>query len=201
VEVRDELSVLPDDSAAREGLADRAERLAEIVAAFIPTWGLWQSHRDRPELDPRTCYSEGDHATAASADDVLRCLLRKRRLLEGLPLAAAALRMELFMAFRTLGRVPDVLWKPFDELPARALERRVRMFDWWVALAAGLVTLLAYLLTIYDNNFGTPSDYAKTFVAGFLGQLAGAAVAWNLFPPFRSYRATRTSPAKPAEAA
>jgi hypothetical protein len=74
------------------------------------------------------------------------------------------------------------------------------MFDKTVATASLLVTLLAYLLTVYGRDFGTWSDYAAAFTAGFVGQVAGATVAWNLFPAFRSYDASRAgSPApKPA---
>jgi hypothetical protein len=52
---------------------------------------------------------------------------------------------------------------------------------------------------VYDQDYGSPGDYSKAFTAGFLGQLAGATVAWNLFPAFRSYRALKSQPApKPA---
>jgi hypothetical protein len=197
----------PKDSAAREGLADRAERLAELVDAFVPVWNLWVSRGMPDDLDPNECYSAGAHATEGSQRRVFDCLDEKREALEAQPpVETEPVRegVRFFMAptgpIEFVQRFAGGLWNRFDELQPEAVERRVRMFDWWVALAAGLITLLAYLLTVYDNNFGTPGDYAKTFTAGFVGQLAGATIAWNLFPPFRSYRATRTTPAKPAEA-
>jgi hypothetical protein len=204
------LELKPDDSGEGDRLADQAERLTEIGNVFVPVWQLWQQ-KGRPEsLNPRGAYSaRAFNSKSRSLEvrrdlEVLRNRLRRYQpteaglfLFEGLP---TAMRRQLEFALQA--PPPQLrLWKPFDELEPKAIEHRVRLFDWGVGLASLLVTLLAFLLTKYGQDYGSLSDYAQAFTAGFLGQVAGATIAWNLLPPFRSYRATKTTAApEPAKA-
>jgi hypothetical protein len=217
-DLRAELELRQTDAKSADQLADEADRLAAIVDAFIPVWKLWVLHGgDDQSLSPVGCYDHrGRFRTEAAAREVRVCLTERRHALEE---REAASRVELLEAFRegARGRVAVELagldfsrsltalrqgaWRRWEELTPAAIQRRVRMFDWAIAFASALVTLLAFLLTIYDANFGSIGDYAKAFTAGFAGQLAGAAIAWNLFPAFRSYRAVRTDAGtKPAAA-
>jgi hypothetical protein len=46
-------------------------------------------------------------------------------------------------------------------------------------------------LTIYNDAWGTPLDFATAFTTGFLSETI---VNWALLPAFQSYRIRRTSP-------
>jgi hypothetical protein len=193
------LEVWPEDVAGREKLADQAERLAAIVNAFFPVWQQWEI-KQRPEaLNPADVYHRRAFASDQATLGVRRSLEERRRdILRWQPPAVVppteegeALGVEIT---RGIEGVAPTFWKPIELLTPKAIEHRVRMFDWAVALITGAVTLIAFLLTSYGQEFGSFSDYAKAFTAGFLGQ-AAAAIAWNLFPPFRSYRATKTTSA------
>jgi hypothetical protein len=190
------LAVKPEDDAEGDRLAQEAERLAEIVDTFLSVWQLWEA-RGRPDgLSPAPLYVQRAFAHKPTTLDVRRKLEERRReILEWHPPEFGPVdRQELLILLGLGDTVPVALagrrlfWKPFDQLSPAAIEHRTRMFDWAIATASAVVTLLAFLLTTYGQDYGSLSDYAKAFTAGFVGQLAGAAVAWNLFPPFRSYR-------------
>jgi len=194
--VRAEMERPPTEAKRADEFADQAERLAGILGSFIQVWKLWEHHgrphdADGNELSPVGCYSRGAYRTERRTREVQVCLTQRRHAIE----QQAALALEEFRG-RGVGALDlGALWERWSELVPTAIQRRVRMFDWTIASASALITLLAFLLTIYDENFGSIGDYAKAFTAGFLGQLAGATIAWNLFPAFRSYRATRTDAA------
>jgi hypothetical protein len=200
------LAVPPDEPAGRDELADQAERLVEILHAFIPVWQLWND-RQRPDLlNPAGLYRRKAFASDQATLRVRRSLEERRRdILHWQPPEGAITPEEHAFLLRAMpsrlaqgldrGGLGQMLWRPVEQLSPKAIEHRVRMFDWAVALITGAVTLVAFLLTKYGQEFGSFSDYAQAFTAGFLGQLAGAAIAWNLFPPFRSYRATKTAAA------
>jgi hypothetical protein len=116
----------------------------------------------------------------------------------GLPsdeLAAVLLRLHEAIAPRQIQRAdaaramsapsaqPMIVRQPSPEQIARP----VRRWDWPIAIATFVVTIFAFVLTVYDDDFGAWEDYAKAFTAGLLGQVGGAAL-WNLFPALRSYR-------------
>jgi hypothetical protein len=192
-DVIEQLRVLPEDEKSLKDFAERAERLAEIVSEFSPVWLLWERWGDGDELvDPTSCYHFGAYRHANTTLATLRCLAeRKAQLLQRAHAAIAQHPLNLEQVH--LERILPPSWRRLEELPPAAIGRVVRSFDWVVALASGLVTLLAILLTLYGRDYGSLADYAKTFTAGFLGQLAGATIAWNLFPPLRSYRAEKTA--------
>jgi hypothetical protein len=73
--------------------------------------------------------------------------------------------------------------------------RRIHVYDFAVALTTTAATAFVYVVTTYgDKDFGSFQDYATAFAVGFLSQ--GIAIAWNLFPAFRS----TALPPKPAAA-
>ncbi len=200
------LAVKPEDDAEGDRLAGEAERLAEIVDSFLSVWQLWEA-RGRPDnLSPAPLYLHRAFVHQSTTLDVRRKLEERRReILQWHPPEFGPVdRQELLILLGLGDTVPVALagrrlfWKPFDQLPPAAIEHRARMFDWAIATASALVTLLAFLLTQYGQDYGSLSDYALAFTAGFVGQLAGATVAWNLFPPFRSYTATETQGAAKA---
>jgi hypothetical protein len=200
------LAVKPEDDTEGVRLAEEAERLAEIVDSFLSVWQLWEV-RGRPDgLSPAPLYVHRAFAHKPTTLDVRRKLEERRReILQWHPPEFGPVdRQELLFLLGVGDTVPVALagrrlfWKPFDQLSPAAIEHRTRMFDWAIATASAVVTLLAFLLTKYGQDYGSLSDYAQAFTAGFVGQLAGAAVAWNLFPPFRSYRATETQGAAKA---
>jgi hypothetical protein len=90
-------------------------------------------------------------------------------------------------------RTAEARWQAFAARSPEAIVRHVRLWDWWTASAVTFVTVFAFLLARYGDDFDTWQDYAEVFTAGSLGQLGGAAILWNLFPPFRSYRAGTTT--------
>jgi hypothetical protein len=81
------------------------------------------------------------------------------------------------------------------ELSPEQIERPVRRWDRRIAIATFFLTILAFVLSVYDDDFGTWDDYAKALGAGLLGQVGGAAL-WNLFPGLRSYRLPLAKPSK-----
>jgi hypothetical protein len=197
------LAVKPDDPQTGNQLAAQAERLAEIVDAFIAVWQLWEARGRPTDLNPASCYVHNAFMQKTTALEVRRDLEERRiEILAWQPAEAApADQQNLLLSLAGADSVPvalagrRVFWKGFDQLPSAAIEHRVRMFDWAVASASALVTLLAFLLAKYGQDYGSLSDYAEAFTAGFVGQLAGATIAWNLFPPFRSYRASKAEAA------
>jgi hypothetical protein len=199
-DVRAEIEISQTDAKRADQLTAEAERLAAIVDAFVRDWKLWDQAGRPEDLNPVSCYrTRGGYRTENAARRIRICLIERQHDLEQLELVE--LEVDEGIRARVGGVLLDLgdLWKRWDELTPAAIQRRIRTFDWAIAFASGLVTLLAFLLTIYDENFGSIGDYAKAFTAGFLGQLAGVAIAWNLFPAFRSYRAARTDAgAKPA---
>jgi hypothetical protein len=210
-DVIEQLRVLPEDEKSLKDFAEQAERLAKIVSEFSPVWLLWERWGDGDKLlDPSSCYHFGAYRHANTTLAALRCLADRKAQLEQRAHAAiaqhlanleqlteagelAAVRAASLEDIAHLARILPPSWRRLEELPPAAIGRVVRSFDWVVALASGLVTLLAVLLTLYGRDYGSLADYGKTFTAGFLGQLAGATIAWNLFPPLRSYRAEKTA--------
>jgi hypothetical protein len=197
------------DASEADRVAEEAERLAEILSIFVPVWSLWVQRGMPEELNPLTSYVSGAFRTEPHSLELRAQLEELRDLLNQLPVPEPSVEAFGITAFAREGTRLETIfaigglplpWKPFDQLAPQAIEHRVRMYDWAVGTASLLVTLLAFLLTKYGQDYGTLSDYAQAFTAGFLGQLAGATIAWNLFPPFRSYRATRTDAAAPATA-
>jgi hypothetical protein len=65
--------------------------------------------------------------------------------------------------------------------PVRAILRRDAI--WTIAVA--LVTVAAYVPTLYGPSWGTLGDYAGAFAAGFLGK---AVINWAALPAFRSLK-------------
>jgi hypothetical protein len=201
--LREWLRVPVFDEHQSQVLVEQAERLARIVHSFLEVKQVWEEHGQPGELDPSNIYRRGAYISDAAELRVRRDYEARRdeivRQTAAEGLTIDSLTVQRLFAFGDARRVVRAFfptgfpsWKSFEGLPPSAIERHVRRFDWVVASASALVTLLAFLLTKYGQDYGTLSDYALAFTAGFVGQLAGAAIAWNLFPPFRSYRATKT---------
>lgn len=87
-----------------------------------------------------------------------------------------------------------------DRRSAATIERGLKRWDLGLFLLTAAVTLLVYTLTLWNDTWGSFSDYVTAFAAGLLGQVAVGQVAlnWSLFPSLRSYR---LSTPKSAEAA
>jgi hypothetical protein len=193
-----------DDPKEVERVAKQAERLAEILSVFVPVWSLWVQRGSPEHLSPLIAYVPGAFRNESQSLELRGQLEELRDKLRALPtLEVANYRLArgstYIEAILTTAGLP-LPWKPFDQLEPRAIEHRVRMYDWGVGTAFLVVTLLAFLLTKYGQDYGTLNDYGQAFTAGFLGQVAGATIAWSLLPPFRSYRATKTDGASPASA-
>jgi hypothetical protein len=198
------LSVKLEDPDDADGVAERAERMAEILSVFISVLDVWR-HREASEgLNPVHRYRAKAFQDKGASFRLRNDLEQLRDRLLLLPPRAPEISARAFMLFAERRPVEFAaalavaagrpwVFKPFDELKPAAIEHRVRMYDWAVGLASFFVTVLAFLLTKYGQEYGTLSDYAQAFTAGFLGQLAGATIAWNLLPPFRSYTATKTT--------
>jgi hypothetical protein len=206
-ELLGKLSLELDDPKDAERVAEQAERLVEILSIFIPVWSLWVQHRSPKRFSPLDAYVGGAFKKKSDTLELCGELEELRDQLRALPAPERPAFEGVVFAFeRRPGHVEAFLtaaglplpWKPFDQLPPQAIVQRVRIYDWAIGTASLLVTLLAFLLTKYGQEYGTLSDYAQAFTAGFLGQVAGATVAWSLFPSFRSYRAARTDATSPA---
>jgi hypothetical protein len=65
---------------------------------------------------------------------------------------------------------------------------RLQRGDYFWTLLSGLVAATAYTLTIWDETWGTITDYATAFTAGFLTETV---VNWAILPAFQSYRTHR----------
>lgn len=99
----------------------------------------------------------------------------------GLPAAAAALP------------VPEVRPIPEADTPQREgivrnptqLRRRYHFTDILLSSAILLVTSVVYAATVYDDTWGSLTDWATAFGAGILGKVA---VQWTLLPMYRSLR-------------
>jgi hypothetical protein len=63
-------------------------------------------------------------------------------------------------------------------------------------LARALVAVAAYTLLIYDDTWGTETDFASAFTAGFLTETL---VNWAVLPAFRSIRSRSTPSPSPAQ--
>jgi hypothetical protein len=77
--------------------------------------------------------------------------------------------------------------KPFqqDRRTPEQIARHIHIWDRGVAVATALATAFVYVVTTYgDKDFGSVRDYVAAVAVGFVGQ--GIAIAWNLFPTFRS---------------
>jgi hypothetical protein len=100
------------------------------------------------------------------------------------------------------GNLPD----PTDQLREyvrrhigrlRAYARRSRFLLWlrltdlFVSGAIVLVISVAYTATLYNEDWGTVTDYATAFGAGFLGHVT---VNWALLPIYRSVRLRAGAP-------
>lgn len=79
------------------------------------------------------------------------------------------------------------LWRRFKQL-------QVEDYGW--TILSGLVAAIAYALTIWDETWGTVTDYATAFTAGFL---TDTVVNWAILPAFQSYRARRRAASKEAK--
>lgn len=71
------------------------------------------------------------------------------------------------------------------EVPVKAIVRR----DLLWTIATAVVASAAYVPTIYNSTWGTPTDYLSAFVAGFLGKTA---ISWAALPLFRSLKGQKS---------
>lgn len=65
------------------------------------------------------------------------------------------------------------------------LLRRYRLSDVLLSLIVLLITSLVYTATVYSDTWGSWTDWATAFGAGFLGKLV---IQWTLLPVYRSLR-------------
>ncbi len=86
----------------------------------------------------------------------------------------------------------------FDETASRLWQdfKSVQREDFLWTLLSALVASTAYALTIWDETWGTVTDYATAFTAGFL---TDAVVKWAVLPAFQSYRTRRRAAANEAK--
>jgi hypothetical protein len=71
----------------------------------------------------------------------------------------------------------------------------VKRWDWLLAAATVLVTMIAFLLPTYGSHtFGSWEDYLRLATLAFLGSVVtgGLVLNWSLFPQFRSYSAVNS---------
>ena len=68
--------------------------------------------------------------------------------------------------------------------PRNAL-RKLWLTDWLTSLAILVLSSVVYTATVYNDTWGTVSDFATAFGAGFSGH---AAIKWGLLPIYRSIR-------------
>jgi hypothetical protein len=204
----DNTHLKPTDDVASAHLVGKLTRQARIAREFLRVEKLFANHRPAPDpaLDPRRAYAAHRHAYLDDmhTEALLRELERLRHQLQQAPrtryktlleaVAPARVEDELDLATVIEQTLPaqEQLPKIPKEDPAR-IERRVRMWDWILASVTAGLTILGFTFTIYSDHFGTWEDYGKALVAGFGGQLAGATIAWNAFPPLRSYTLRRPS--------
>jgi hypothetical protein len=92
-------------------------------------------------------------------------------------------------AFKRVGSVLGPAWDTFNTLlpggsrsPVQVI-RSVQQRDWALTALAVLLASVAYLATIYDDTYGSPSDYLAAFAAGFG---AHAVINWAVLPIFES---------------
>ena len=85
-----------------------------------------------------------------------------------------------------------------DETASRLWQdfKSVQRGDLMWTLLSALVASTAYALTIWDDTWGTITDYATAFTAGFL---TDAVVKWAVLPAFQSYRVRRRAAATEAK--
>jgi hypothetical protein len=185
-------------------IADDADRMVEIVKTFQHAWAVWDAHQATGP-SPDSVYVTGSYGSV-TAMQATRAKLEA--LAGGLELTSSEAGLTLYRELVTLPwvgpaqraqvTVADVAIGPltgFSEKTPAQMQRNIRTWDWLTATIAALITLLAFLLTKYNHDFGSLQDYAQVFAAGFLGQVAGAAVVWTLFPTFQSYTAGKAKTA------
>lgn len=74
-----------------------------------------------------------------------------------------------------------------DRRSAQQIVTSLRRFDWGIAVATALVTVVVYVVGLYTDTYGGWMNYVAAFGAGAFTQVAiGAAI--EQFPLFRSYR-------------
>jgi hypothetical protein len=89
--------------------------------------------------------------------------------------------------------------KPADdesESPLWEEMRKLQRGDIFWTLLSAVVASTAYALTIWDDTWGTVTDFATAFTAGFL---TDTIVNWAVLPAFQSYRARRRAAAQEEE--
>ena len=192
-----------DDEKHVSELINRLRRQERIALAFRRAW-------DQNPLVALVKYVDGAYAADASTADLLHELADvdadDRVLLveygveqpeQEQVLKAVQERRDAYFAQRQRALDTVRVLEPGEEKPVETpaqVERRIRVWDWWLATTTAAITIVAFAVTLYDSDFGSWEDYLKAIGAGFGTQAAGAAV-WSLFPILSSYR---LPPKKPA---
>lgn len=202
-----EAAMAPSDATSSAAFVERLRDQANVLQAFVAVWPLWtaldgQQQSKALSSNPDTIYESSGSARTrdhAGARNLLISLEEAREELAGLEVAAGAIRTDHGLAPSLLltagGWVGDAsaallarvaLARP-QRTSAAALISQVRRIDWAIVIVTAIVTALAYVLVIYTNTeFGTLPQYLGAFAAGFLGQLGGLAINWNLFSPAKA---------------
>lgn len=186
----DATRVIPTDDAAAGELVRRLRRQARLVRAFDEAYLRW-----RELAVPTYREHKGAYADEAKTAALLGLLDRVRE--PDLIILVPEERQERARALieeEGFAKLKADQFAPEREAPVarvqltpEQIERPVRRWDRRLAIATFVVTVFAFVLGLYDDDFGQWDDYAKALAAGLLGQVGGAAL-WNLFPALRSYR-------------
>ena len=212
---------VPSDHDEADELATRLRREERILEAFDEAYARWPDAANLVYENLRT----GDDDKIASTDDKLTAaLIGALGRVEREPvfpteftdeereeatkrIVAITTGVQLSTFERMVGVREDLGVLRFGRsadggppttrvrLSPEQLIRPIRRWDRALALVTFAVTVLVFVLTLYDDDFGTWEDYAKAFTAGLAGQVGGAAL-WSLFPSLRSYRLPVAKPAK-----
>jgi hypothetical protein len=201
-------SVAHSDAASTSAFVELLRNQASVLAGLTDAWSLWTAldgrrQSEAPSSNPGAIYrgAAGDATTRDRADtrELLLALEEARvDLAARVEDAAGASRGDHALTFPLLPAAGQVagaggallariaLPRP-DSTSATALVARVRTIDWAIVILTAIVTALAYVLVVYTNTqFGTLPQYLGAFTAGFLGQLGGMAIDWNLFSPAKA---------------
>ena len=173
------LERVDDQPLETQGLTDT--ELASLIRALTDEAGNVALRDEAGNVLLARAFTD-EEGNVALTDEAGNVLLAQSPVVMGLGPVGTGLALDGNGSFR-----PSRLGPASVRLSPEQLVRPIRRWDWALALLTFAVTVLVFVLTLYDDDFGTWEDYAKAFTAGLGGQVGGAAL-WNLFPALRSYR-------------
>jgi hypothetical protein len=200
-----EMATPPASEDARTAGILHIRQHANILAAFVAAYAAWNAldgkqWAEHPELDPRTIYSDAPREADRAETDTAKLMRElgaardKLRALEagadaraeeqgaralGLPLlpSSAAAVSALAAALSGLG-----VRQRIEQQTAAELSARGRRWDGLLQGATAVVSVLAYVLTVYGGHtYGQPTDYLSAIAVGLLGQLGSFSINWDAF--------------------